>query len=115
MPIDNKKPGAMKRPGKDKTHRKHTPRKPTIHQKIAAEAAQLRRQNRPWSSHDFPLLFSLLQSALTDARSRRRLKGRIVFCHEGEYYAARFTSLDRVIVENRETGQPLCSSGFFVL
>lgn len=115
MPTNNKKPGAVKRPGKVKTPRKHTPSERSIHRKIATEAARLSRESRPWSSHEFPLLFDLLQSALADARSRRRLRGRIVFCHEGKQYAARFTSLDRIIVENRVTGQPLCSSGFFAL
>lgn len=115
MLKNNKKPGAMKRPGKVKTPRKHSPYKRILHQEIAAEAERLNEQSRPWTPSEFPLLYGLLRSAIADARNRRRLRGRIIFCHEGKQYAARFTSLDRIIVENRETGQPLCSSGFFAL
>ena len=115
MNHTNKKPGALRRPGKVKTPRKHKRLIPPIHRKIAAEAALHRHFGRPWKPHEFPLLFGLVESALADFRHRRRLKGRMLFWHQGEQYAARLTSLDRLVIEDRQTGEALCSSQFFAL
>lgn len=118
MTMHNKKPGAMRRPGKDKTRPKRnriTAAQRDIHRRIEAESAHSQNPPRPWYPEQYPALYALVQSARQEALARRRLRGRIVFRHEGRSYAARFTNLDRVIVEDRLTGRYLASSDYFAL
>ncbi len=116
--TNNKKPGALRRPGKVKTPRKRTritAAQRDIHRRIAAQSEHLANAPRPWHPEECPHLFALLESAKAEAWKRRRLRGRIVFRHGGRRYAARFTNLDRIIVEDRQTGRFLASSNFFAL
>lgn len=113
--TNNKKPGAIRRPGKDKSPRKHTLPMRTIHRRITEESQHFRYLGRPWHPHEFPALYDLIFSALADLRNRRRLKGRMLFWHHGERYVVRLTSLDRLIIEDPRTGCFIASSGFFAL
>jgi hypothetical protein len=118
MTTTNKKPGAFRQPGKVKT-----PAKPTritaaqreVHDRIAAQSEHSQVHPRLWHPEEYPDLYRLIESAKRAARSRRRLRGRIVFRHECRSYAARFTGLDRIIVEDQMTGRFIASSGFFAL
>lgn len=114
----NKRPGSMTRPGKDNAHSKRiriTAAQEEIHRCIAVQSAHTLSQRRHWHPEEYPALWKLLQAAKTEARNRRRLKRRIVFSYEGRSYAARFSNLDRVIVENSSTGEFIASSGIFAL
>jgi len=118
MHPTNKKPGALKQPGKDKTHTKRTritPAQEAIHRRIAAQSAHTQSEKRHWHPEEYPALWKLLQAAKAEARARRRLKGRIVFSYEGRRYAARFSNLDRVIIEDSSTGEFIASTGIFAL
>lgn len=115
MKTQNKKPGAM-RPGKVKTRSKHiTAAQLAIHRRIQAQSEHSQNPPRRWLPEEYPHLYALLEAAKAEAMNRRRLRGRIVFSHEGRSYAARFSSLDRVIVEDRFTGRFIASSGYFSL
>lgn len=114
MTPTNKKPGAVRK-SPAKRHAL-TPRQRAIHHKIETQSQATQISGRPyWLPEQYPELYALLDSAKCEARSRRRLKGRIVFRHEGKVYAACFTSLDRIIVEDEQTGRFIASSGFFAL
>lgn len=118
MPMKNKKPGVMRRPGKVKTHCKPTritAAQREIHHRIEAQSEHSQNPPRLWRPEEYPELYSLIEAAQAAALSRRRLRGRIVFRHEGRSYAARFTNLDRIIIEDRTTGRLVASSGFFAL
>lgn len=118
MNPTNKKPGALKQPGKDKTHTKRTritAAQEDVHRRIAAQSAHTLSQMRHWHPEEYPALWRLIQAAKAEAQARRRLKGRIVFSYEGRRYAARFSNLDRVIVEDGSTGEFIASSGIFAL
>jgi len=118
MTPTNKKPGAIRRPGKDKSPAKRTritAAQREIHDRIAAQSAHSQAHPRRWHPEEYPDLYRLIESAKAAARSRHRLRGRIVFRHECRSYAARFTNLDRIIVEDQHTGRFIASSGFFAL
>jgi hypothetical protein len=118
MTMHNIKPGAFKRPGKVKSRAKPvtlTPRQREIHCRIEAQREHSMNPPRRWHPEEYPHLYALLESAKREARSRQKLKGRIVFTHEGRRYAARFTNLDRIIVEDSQTGRFIASSGYFAL
>ncbi len=118
MNPTNKKPGALRRPGKDKTPTKRTritAEQKEIHRRIAAQSAHTKSQRRHWHPEEYPALWRLVQAAKAEAQARRRLKGRIVFSYEGRRYAARFSNLDRVIVADASTGEFIASSGIFAL
>lgn len=114
--TNNKKPGAVRRPGKDKTRGKHiTATQRALHRRIDAQSLHSQNPPRPWLPEEYPELHGLILAAKAAARSRRRLRRRMVFSHEGRSYAARFTSMDRVLIEDRHTGRFIASSGFFAL
>jgi len=119
MTQKNKKPGAHKSPGKVKTHRKPTgitAAQREIHHRIEVQSGHtLASHARHWRAENYPDLYRLIESAQAAALARRRLRGRMVFRHEGRSYAARFTSLDRIIIEDRLTGRFIASSDFFAL
>lgn len=118
MTPNNKKSGAFRRPGKDKSRPKRTgitAAQRAIHSQIETESTHSQNPPRLWHPEEYPALYALVQSARKEARSRRRLLGRIVFRHEGKTYAARFTNLDRIIIEDRRTGRFIASSDFFAL
>ena len=115
MKTDNKKPGPM-RQAKVKTRSKDiTAAQLAIHRRIRAQSEHSQNPPRLWHPEEYPHLYALLETAKAEARNRRRLRGRIVFRHEGRCYAARFSNLDRVIVEDRFTGRFIASSGHFAL
>lgn len=84
-----------------------------VHQRIEAEAEHSVQYPRWWHPEQYPGLWKLLESARREALARHRFRGRIVFHHDGQAYAARLTSMDRVIVENRRTGAFLASGSLF--
>lgn len=117
MQTPNKKPGAAWQPGKQ-TRRKPntlTAAQREIHRRIEAQSEHSQNPPRPWFPEEYPELFALIESARAAAIARRKLRGRIVFNHAGKRYAARFTNLDRVIVEDWTTGRFYASSGWFAL
>lgn len=118
MAPTNKKPGAMRQPGKVKAPRNNTritAAQREIHRRIEAQSHHSQNPPRCWHPAEYPELYALVESAKAAAWSRRRHRGRIVFRHEGRSYAARFTSLDRIIIEDHQTGRFIASSGFFAL
>lgn len=93
-----------------------TPRQVQIHRRIAEQSAHLIANDSPcWSPHDYPELWRLVQAANAAVLRRRRLTRRVLFAYEGKTYAVRFTSLDRILVEDRRTRDFIASSGFFAL
>ena len=118
MTTTNKKPGAFRQPGKVKTPPKRitmNARQREIHRRIDLQSEHSQNPPRLWHPAEYPELYALVQAAKAAARARRRLKSRIVFSFECRAYAARFTNLDRVIIEDRHTGRFIASSGFFAL
>lgn len=118
MQTPNKKPGAAWQPGKRITRKKRntlTAEQRQIHRRIEAQSEHSQNPPRQWHPAEYPELYALVQSAIAAAQARRRLRGRIVFNHEGQRYAARFTNLDRIIVEDWITGRFFASSGLFAL
>ncbi|MDA8129663.1 MAG: hypothetical protein M0Z73_13335 [Betaproteobacteria bacterium] len=118
MQPDNKKPDAHCQPSKGKSRPQRTGISATqrdTHHRIEAQSAHSQNPPRPWYPEEYPDLYRLIESARATAQARRRLRGRIVFHHEGRSYAARFTNLDRIIIEDRQTGRFIASSDFFAL
>lgn len=104
MSTTKKKPGTMKRPGK-KPNRNHlTPTQRALHRRIADQSARTIAGGMNWHPEEYPDLWMLVHAAKEEARSRARLRGHIVFIYEGKSYAVRFTNLDRIKVEDRQTG-----------
>lgn len=103
MQTLNKKPGAV------------TADQREIHRRIEAQSEHSQNPPRLWHPEEYPHLWGLLETAKAEAQRRHKLRGRIVFSHEGKRYAARFTNLDRVIVEDWLTGKFIASSGVFAL
>lgn len=87
----------------------------SFHAEIRRQAEIASKSGKGWRASDYPHLYSLLRAAIEAARTRTRLKGRILFEFRGRQYAARFTNLDRVIVEERSSGKRLAASGIFAL
>lgn len=116
--TNNKKPGAFRQPGKDKSHPKRnaiTAAQRAIHRRIEAQSEEAKMNRRNWHPEEYPDLYRLIESAKAAARAKPRLWGKMTFTHEGRRYLARFTILDRIVVEDRRTGRFLASSGFFAL
>jgi hypothetical protein len=111
MAMKSPKPATSKRP----LRWDHSRILRAVHDDIERQAAQSIAARQHWQPSDYPALWALVQAATKEAQNRHRLKGRIVFRHHGRKYAARFTNLDRIIVEDRKTGRFLASSGFFAL
>jgi hypothetical protein len=119
MNMQNIKPGAYRQPAKANSPRKRarlTAAQREIHSRIEAQSTHsLSVPPRQWHPEEYPDLWNLVQAAKAAARVRRRIRGRMVFSHESRSYAARFTNLDRIIIEDRQTGRFIASSGFFAL
>lgn len=86
-----------------------------IHCLIETQSEHSQNPPRLWHPEEYPHLYALIESARAAARARRKLRGRITFNHEGQRYAARFTNLDRVIIEDWITGRFIASSAAFSL
>ncbi len=117
MTAPNKKPGAKRQPGKKNTRQNHsrlTTAQRDIHRQIAAEAEHSQTPPRLWHREEYPNLWQLVESAKAAARSRRT-RGRFKFQHAGKFYSARLSNLDRITIFDRQSGDFLASSGFFVL
>lgn len=118
MAPHNKKPGAYRRPGKVKSHGKHTritAAQRDIHRRIEAQSEHSKTLRRHWHPDDYPDLWRLIVAAKKSTLARQRLRGRMVFIFERRRYAVRLTSLDRLIIEDHATGRFVASSGFFAL
>lgn len=113
--TDKKKPSASKgkQPGKKPTRNHLTTEQRYIHRRIAEQSAHSLAGGRNWHPEEYPALWKLLQAAKQEASSRARLRGRIVFTYEGKPYAVRFTNLDRIKVEDRQTGDLIAQTGPF--
>lgn len=103
MTTTKKKPGATKRPGKKPNRNNLTPTQRALHRRIADQSARTIAGGRNWHPEEYPDLWRLLHAAKEEARSRARLRGRIVFTYEGKSYAILFTNFDRVKVHDRQT------------
>ena len=84
-----------------------------IHRHILTESEQAKQAGGLVESGAFPHLAALLKSAKLAAWKRRTLPARMHFMHENKRYAAKFTSLGRVIVEKNGTGEVLAASAIF--
>jgi len=102
-------------PSQSKTRGAMTAAQRDIHRRIAAQSEHSQNPPRLWHPEEYPHLWALLEAAKAETFRRRRLRGRIVFNHEGQRYAARFTNLDRIIVQDWMTGRFIASSGAFSL
>jgi hypothetical protein len=100
MKSPNKKPGTRQR----------------IHERITWQAAIAKITPAEYRDYKaFPDLLRLLKSARNAARTRKNPGARIVFTFAGKHYAARFTTFNRIIVEDRKTGRLLVASAPFSL
>src|SRR5512139_1347838 len=103
MRTQNKKPRTLTAAQRD------------IHRRIEAQSEHSQNPPRLWHPEEYPHLWALLEAAKAESLRRRQLRGRITFTHEGRRYAARFTNLDRIIVQDWITGRFIASSGVFSL
>lgn len=118
MRQDKKKPGTEGLREKRITPKKRialTTAQREIHRMIEAEIEHSQNPPRLWQPGEYPHLSALIESAKAAAQARRKLRGRITFSHANKRYAARFTNLDRVIVEDWITGRFIASSSVFAL